>query len=141
MYSAMSKVRIGDWLRYLSPQWVLRLGLGLVYLYSSLDILRYPETWTWALRSLPDSFLRVLSTESAQILFLRFQGAVELFFAVVFLFWFWPRTILRLAAIASAIQLALILLLVGLDSVTFRDLGLIGAALGIFLMSFRSPDN
>jgi hypothetical protein len=37
--------------------------------------------------------------------------------------------------------MALILLFVGIDPITFRDIGLLGAAIALFIMSFQPPQS
>jgi len=112
----------------------LRLGLGLVYLYSSISILRNPIEWEWAVRQLPKFFQN--SIDGIGILvFLRIQGVVELIFSLGLLLWFLPKKATRLVAGLAAIQMTGILLLVGIDGVTFRDLGLLGGLVAVFIMS------
>lgn len=109
------------------PQWPLRLGLGLMYLYSGADIIRHPSAWYWTIRRLPDILERIITIPGIdRALFM--QGVGEVFLGFLFLAWFLPRKFLSAAAGVAAAEMAAILLLVGLDSITFRDIGLLGAA-------------
>ena len=114
----------------LTPQLFLRLGLGAMFAYSGLDILLHPNAWTWALRGLP----ALIQTQIDRIgpeMYLRGQGIAEVAMAVAFLAWFLPRWLVRIAAFFAAVEMAAILIFIGVDAVTFRDIGLVGAALGV----------
>lgn len=117
-------------------EWPLRLGLGAMFLYSGYDILIHPTGWYWAVRGLPLFVQNIINTIGIDI-YLILQGASEVFFALVFLLWIWPR-LTRTIALLAAIEMALILLMVGVDSITFRDFGPLGAAAGLFFL-LRQP--
>ena len=117
-------------LRKIKPAFFLRLGLGLMFVYSGLDLIRHPAAWDWAVRSLPDS-AQTLVAEIGVKQFLFGQGLLELALAAIFLGWFWSRRLVRLAALVAAVELTAILWLVGVDLTTFRDVGLLGAALAL----------
>ena len=65
--------------------------------------------------------------------YLMLQGASEVFFALVFLLWMWPR-LTRVVALFAAVEMVAILLMVGVDSITFRDFGPLGAAIALFFL-------
>lgn len=115
------------------PEIFLRLGLGLTYLYSGYDILVHPTAWIWAITSLPQFLKDIIAVVGFEN-FLRIQGAGELLFAFVFLAWFIPGGIVKWAALFTAMEMALILLLVGIDPITFRDFGLLGAASALLVI-------
>ncbi|TSC67326.1 MAG: hypothetical protein G01um101472_447 [Parcubacteria group bacterium Gr01-1014_72] len=119
-----------------APEWLLRLGLGVMYLYSGIDIVRHPDAWSWAIRQLPDVIEAIPKAIGVEI-FLKGQGIVEIIFAAVFLLWFMPRALVRIVAFLSALEMLAITLLVGVDAVTFRDIGLIGASLALSLIAGR----
>jgi len=122
-----------DFINKFGPEWVLRISLAATYLYSGLDLLRHPKSWYWAVRSLPNFIQEVINSFGID-LFLQTQGIVELTFAAILILWFLPK-ILTLAVVAlTAIEMAVILLLVGLDGVTFRDIGVLGAALSLYII-------
>ncbi|MDP3771888.1 MAG: hypothetical protein Q8Q94_00750 [bacterium] len=115
------------------PEWSLRLGLAATYLYSGLDLVRHPTAWYWALRPLPDFFQSIIHTVGTDR-YLRLQGASELVFAAVFLAWFLPLKIVRIVAALTALEMLAILLMVGTNGETFRDIGILGAAAGLFFL-------
>jgi len=116
----------------------LRLGLGCTFLYSGLDLIRHPTGWYWAVRPLPAAIQNLMNATIGIDQYLRTQGVVEVIFALVFLGWFLPRWIVKIVSLIVAFEMAAILLFVGIGGDTFRDIGLLGAALALFFMtSFR----
>ena len=115
------------------PEWSLRLGLACTYLYSGLDLVRHPTAWYWALRPLPDFFQSLINSIGIDR-YLQLQGASELVFAAVFLAWFLPSKIVRVFAALAALEMLAILLMVGINGETFRDIGILGAATGLFFL-------
>ncbi len=114
----------------LTSQFFLRLGLGAMFAYSGIDILLHPTAWTWALRGLP-AFIQTQIDRIGPEMYLRGQGIAELAMAAAFLAWFLPRPLVRIAAFFAAVEMAAVLVFVGVDAVTFRDIGILGAALGV----------
>lgn len=123
-------------LQKLSPEWVLRIGLGGMYLWSGFDIIRHPKSWYWAIRPLPQFIQDVIGSIGIDT-FLVIQGAGELLLALLLLLPFLPRRLLRWVAFLNALEIALILLLVGVDAVTFRDIGVLGGAVALWLIALR----
>ena len=72
--------------------------------------------------------------------YLRLQGAGELAVAFLLLAWFLGRWGTRVAALLAVIEMLGILLLAGIDPITFRDLGLLGGAVALWITSWRSID-
>lgn len=119
-------------------EWTLRLGLGIMFLYSGFDILMHPTAWHWAVRGLPiviQDTINVLGIDT----YLKLQGTSELVLACAMLGWFLPRGIMIVAALAATAELTLILLFVGVNYITFRDIGLLGATLSLVIMSWSPP--
>ena len=116
------------------PEWTLRLGFGFLFLYSGLDLLRHPTGWYWAVRPLPAAIQNLINTSIGIDQYLRMQGIGELIFAVVFFAWFLPRRIVKIVSLLVALEMAAILLLVGVGGDTLRDIGLLGAALARFFI-------
>ena len=114
----------------LTPVFWIRLGLGAMFAYSGLDIILHPKSWTWALRGLPDAIESVINIIGPET-YLTLQGGAEIAMAAAFLAWFLPQPIVRLAALFAALEMAAILLFVGVDAQTFRDIGLLGGALAL----------
>jgi uncharacterized membrane protein YphA (DoxX/SURF4 family) len=119
----------------IKAEWVLRISLGLMLLYSGYDIVMHPNAWTWAVRALPDLLSQPILSLLGMENYLRLQGGSELLLALVLLAWFLPRKIAGFAGLIVAIEMFAITLFVGLDAVTFRDIGLIGAGFALFIMT------
>lgn len=120
-------------IRKINPILPLRLGLGFMYLYSAYDIFYHPKSWYWTINSLPE-FIRVIINNQIGIdNFLRMQSAGEFLAAVIFLAWFLPQRIVKLASGFAVIEFGLILTLVGINPIIFRDLGLFGSAAALFI--------
>ena len=117
--------------------WSLRLGLAAMFGYSGIDILIHPTAWYWAVRGLPLFMQNIINLIGIDT-YLMLQGASEVFFALVFLLWMWPR-LTRVVSLLAALEMTLILWMVGVDAVTFRDFGPLGAALALFFLLSRNP--
>lgn len=129
---------MNKFLSKISSEWALRGGLGAMYLYSGMDILRHPTAWFWAVRPLfrflPLSTQASFTKPAFMINFLRIQGTIEILFAVVLLAWFLPKKYAKWIAGLTTLEMAGILLIIPIDAVTFRDFGLLGAGLALFLI-------
>ena len=136
----MIKIQISK----LTPEWALRTGLGVMYLYSGIDILRHPTAWFWAVRPIlkwfPTGMQTTLSQPAFMKKFLMSQGAIEIIFAVVLLVWFLPKKYAKWIAGLTALEMAGILFLIPIDAVTFRDFGLLGGGLALFLILKRDSN-
>jgi len=124
-------------LQRIKPVWALRISLGLSYLYSGYDLFMHPTGWYWAIRPLPEFAQTVINDVIGTDLYLRTQGIAEMGMALLFFAWFLPKIGVRVAAFLSALQMALILIFVGLTLETFRDIPTLGASLAVFLMTFK----
>ena len=62
------------------------------------------------------------------------QGALEIIFAVVLLAWFLPKKYAKWVAVLTTLEMAGILMVIPIDAVTFRDFGLLGGSLALFLI-------
>ena len=116
----------------LKPEFILRLSLAVMYLYSGWSLITSPKSWTqfvpfW----LKDNLTQIRFPVAT---FVQVQGVGELLIATVFLLWFLPRGLVKWLALLSTIEMTLILIFGGVDLVTFRDIGLLGASLAIFLI-------
>ncbi|MBI2097630.1 MAG: hypothetical protein HYT46_01705 [Candidatus Vogelbacteria bacterium] len=123
----------------LKPELVLRLSLAVMYLYSGIDIFTNPKSWTWAIPVGLKNFLVSLTVDADAylIIFLKVQAVGEIIIAAAFLLWFLPRRLVKWLAFISALEMALILVFTGIDLVTFRDIGLLGASFALFLIYAR----
>ncbi len=110
---------------------ILRFGLAFTYIFSGFDLMTSPASWSnfvpfWVKNLLPVDVLT----------FIQIQGGVEILLALAFISGFF----LRPAAFISALEMVAILLLYGIDAVTFRDLAILGGSLAVFFSTF-SPKN
>lgn len=121
-------------LQRISAEWPLRLGLGAMYLYSGYDLIVNPRHWYGFV---PQWFSRGVTQIAPIDTYLTIQGVGELLVAFLFLVWFLPRWGVKLAAVLSMFEMALILIFVGVDPITFRDVGLLGAAVSVLALTGR----
>ncbi|MBI2034089.1 MAG: hypothetical protein HYT13_03270 [Candidatus Liptonbacteria bacterium] len=118
----------------ISPEWSLRLGFGIMYLYSGSDLIRHPTAWYWAL---PLWFKNLITSAVSLETYLRFQGIIEIVFAIVLLGWFFKTAIVKIVALLSVLEMAGILAFAFLPwneanfLITFRDIGLLGGAVAL----------
>lgn len=121
-------------LKNISPAWVLRIGLGATYLYSGMNLVANPELWYGFL---PGWFSALVIKFMEVNTYLRLQGMAEVLVGVLFLSWFLESWALRLAILYSVLGLSVILTFFGIDLITFRDLGLLGAAMALGVMEIK----
>lgn len=114
-----------------SVEYCIRLGMGIMYLYSGVELLRDPTVWEFFI---PDWLYTQLETMHAVPWFLRLQGIGELVLAIAFLAWFLPKSLVRIAALAAAFEMLVIVVSLGVDTATFRDIGLLGSLLALFVL-------
>lgn len=119
----------------INPEWPLRLGLGLMYLYSGYDIFYHPTSWYWAI---PKWFSQIVTSISSLELYLQMQGFGEIVMGLLLLAWFLNRRLLHIVSGLAVIEFAGILVFTGLGPITFRDIGLLGGAISLFFITFRS---
>ena len=106
---------------------ILRVGLALTFLFSGYDLITSPSSWVsfvpfWMKNMLPVDVLT----------YIQIQGGVEILLALALLSGFF----LRPAAFLAALEMVAILLLYGVDAVTFRDLAILGGSLALFFGTF-----
>ncbi|HEY4497376.1 MAG TPA: hypothetical protein VJC20_01305 [Candidatus Paceibacterota bacterium] len=118
--------------------WSLRLGFGIMYLYSGYDLIAHPTAWHWAV----PLWLRTTIMYAVDLnTYLQFQGAIEIVFAVVLLAWFLKPIWVKWVAFLSVIEFGAILFLAFLPwseanfLITFRDIGLLGGAIALVIIS------
>lgn len=126
-----------NFFKKISPEWALRLGIGVMYLYSGQDLIFSPTAWHWALPYwLRQAITSVVPIDS----YLRIQGAAEIALALVLLAWFLGPKWIKWAALISTLEMAGILALAFIPwsetnfSITFRDIGLLGGSLALFCL-------
>lgn len=123
-----------DFLKKIKPELALRFGLGLMYIYSGFDLFYYPSHWYGFA---PQWFLDLVTNFISIDTYFRIQGVGELIMGLLFLAWFGGVWGVRIASFFATLEMALIILLTGINLVTFRDIGLLGAAIAILIMSWR----
>ena len=116
----------------LTPLVALRAGLGLMYIYSGYDLFMYPQHWYGFLPSWLSRLAYQIGSVDA---YLKFQGAGECLMGVIFLMWFIKGKTLAVTAVLATLEMGLILIWVGIDPITFRDIGLLGASVAVLIMS------
>lgn len=104
-----------------------------MYLYSGSDLFYYPQHWYGFI---PHWFSQTVTTTVSIETYLRIQGAGEFIIGLLFLAWFSGIWGLRVASALAALETALVLLFVGIDPITFRDIGLLGASLALLIITF-----
>lgn len=124
-----------NFLQKFKPEWALRLGLGLMYLYSGFDLFYYPYHWYGFV---PKWFSQIVNQVASVEAYLRLQGIGEFIIGLLFLAWFGGKLGVRIASILAVLEMALIIIFVGIDPITFRDIGLLGAAVAIFVISLSN---
>ena len=115
-------------------EWPIRLGCGFVNLYAGYFLVADPARYY---KFVPPWLSNIANSVASVDTYLRMQGIGEIVVATVLLGWFFPRVWVRVAACTLAVEMSLIVLFIGIDSVTFRNVGLLGAALSIVVSSFQ----
>ena len=129
--------KISNGVKKIKPEWPLRLGLGLMYLYSGYDIFYHPDGWVWVI---PQWFSQIVSLVIPVTAYLRFQGVAEFIMGLIFIAgWGWKRGV-RIAAILATLEMTGILLFSGINSITFRDIGLLGAVIALVIILFKEGE-
>lgn len=108
--------------RYGLSYLVLRVSLGLTFLLIGIDILRHPEVWLgYVPATLPLGISRELG--------LQLSGVFDVVLGALMTVRMFPKIVAGLAAV----HLAGVLVSYGIDAVTVRDIGLLGAAVALTL--------
>lgn len=115
----------------------LRIGCAFVNLYAGFYLVTDPARY----HKFVPNWLNAISESVASVdTYLRIQGVGEILIAMTLLCWFMPKWAVRLAASTLALEMTLILLFIGVDSVTFRNVGLLGAALALVIESYQERE-
>ena len=118
----------------IGTEWPIRVGCGFVNLYSGFFLLTDPQRYYKYVPGWLSSFANAIASLDA---YLRLQGIGEMMIAMGLLGWFFPRWCVRSAAILLTVEMTFILIFVGVDAVTFRNMGLVGAALALLSSSYE----
>lgn len=115
--------------------WILRAGIGFVYLYSGWGLFFHPDNWSFFVPAWMMNFLETIGISLNT--YLQFQGSVEFLMGVALLAWFMRGSLIAFVAAMTALEMAAILLFYGVDVITFRDIAILAAALALF---FQTPE-
>ncbi len=105
---------------------VLRLGLGITYVWTGILILLHTQAWAglmqpWAMDLLP------VAPETA----LLSTGVLDIGIGILLLLGIWTW----IAAGLSALHLLSVLIVTGITDVTVRDIGLLAASITLMLLT------
>lgn len=118
----------------INPAWILRITLGLMYIYSGYDLFANPQHWYGFV---PQGFSRAIAPIISVDIYLRMQGIGEFIMGLLFLAWFGGKRGVLVASALASLEMILILIFVGVDPITFRDIGLLGAALALLVIEAK----
>lgn len=118
----------------MSYEWPLRVGFALMYFYSGSDLISHPQGWYWAI---PQWFAQLVSGVMPLDAYLKVQGVGEIVIGIALLAWFLKPAVVKWFALLAAIEMAGIVFLSGINSITFRDIGLLGGALALVMITWR----
>ncbi len=124
-------------LKKINPEWPLRLGIGLMYLYSSYDIFYNTAQWKGYI---PPWMFHIIIPVMPLELFLKIQAIGEFVLALMLMAWFSGRRSVQIASMLATLEMVFIILFSGIDRSTFRDIGLLGAGLALVIMAFVYKD-
>lgn len=100
----------------------LHLGLGTTFLWIGIDIFRHPEAWIgYVPTDLPMGISRELG--------LHMTAVLDSMLGIIFIIQAFPK----MAALLAVIHLIGIIVVHGLDAVLVRDVGLLGAAMALYV--------
>lgn len=125
-------------LRNTKPEWVLRVGLGVMYIYSGLNLFSDPSAWRGFV---PAWFLNFWGNIGPIEIFLKLQGVGELVLGLLFLAWFSGKRGVLIASLLASLEIFFILVFVGVDLITFRDIGVFAATLSLLILSLPKENN
>ena len=121
-------------IKKINPLNFLRVGMGLMYLYSGYDLIFNPQHWYGFV---PSWFYKVIVQFLSVEGYLKIQGLGELVVGILFLCLFNKTWTVQITALLAVVEMVLILLFVGVDPITFRDIGLLGGALTLLTFSLQ----
>ena len=99
----------------------LSWGLGIVFLWIGVDILRHPTDW---IGYVPANLTFGFARETL----LKLNGIFDIALGAMLFLRFWPK----LSALLAALHLIGILVTSKIDAVLIRDVGLLGMSLALF---------
>ncbi|MAF80352.1 hypothetical protein CL629_04740 [bacterium] len=115
----------------IKPELVLRIGLAGTFLYAGLNSILNPTSWIGFIPQWINS-IPLLTRE----LFLTIHGMFEIILAIALLVGIYKK----LAALLAFLSIGVIVIFSGIDDVTFRDFGLLGASYALMLLYRKKID-
>src|SRR3989344_4333742 len=109
---------------------ILRIAVGLTLVYASFDIFRDPTSWI----GFVPTWIEYITPRER---FLMGHALADLVIGLGLLNNF-KRALLPLFAVLAFFNFFAILIFFGIDAITFRDFGLAGAALALFVRSLQT---
>ena len=103
---------------------VLRLGLGITFLWIGVRIFQSPQNWASLLQ---DYFVKYLPV--SPVSFMKINSYVDVALGLLLIL----NKFTKLVVAICALQLIGILVACSVTDITVRDIGLLGASLGLFL--------
>lgn len=113
-------------IRKLKPDLVLRTGLGLVFVYAGIMSFLSPENW---IGFVPQWVGNIVSPE----LFLSIHAGFEIILGLALI----TGIFLPAASLIAFLDMFALLIFYGIDEVTFRDIGVLAAAIALYLITFE----
>lgn len=101
---------------------ILRVSMAITFLWIGILIFKDPEAWGSFLQPWAQNFL-LLPLKQAMIMTAVLDIVIGIFLLIDVLTW--------LAALVAGVHLVVILVTVGIDAVTVRDIGLLGVAIAL----------
>lgn len=126
----MQNPTVSELYSILTPERVLRFGLGVVFLYAGIAAISDPTTWVSFVPAWISAILSPLS-------FLWIHAIAELILGVSLILGIY----IPIASLAGALDLLSILVFYGIDAITFRDVGLFLAAIALFLLASHNKNS
>jgi hypothetical protein len=108
---------------------VLRIGLGLVFLYAGINMLLYAYDWTIFIPAWVSEFV-------SDNLFLSVWGGLQCAIGLAII----SGKLTKYGSIAALIVSGSVIVFHGVDTITFRDFGLFAAALALVLIINKNPE-
>jgi len=105
---------------------ILRIALGLTFLYAGFNSIGHPENWVGFVPVWVENFIDPL-------IFLKVHAIGEIILGLGLI----SGIYLPIFSGLIALDLLALLIFYGIDDITFRDIGLFGAAVVLFLLSIK----
>ncbi|MBI2624853.1 MAG: DoxX family membrane protein [Candidatus Nealsonbacteria bacterium] len=111
---------------------ILRVGTAITFLWIGILILKDPQLWGGFIQSWVSDLLPI-STGNIALGAAFFDIFVGVLLLVDYFAW--------LAALLGAIHIFLVLFVSGINAITIRDIGLLAAAVALFIDSYKQKTN